>query len=32
MYVDPFVLGVGVTISVETILLVVVAIYMAYKR
>lgn len=32
MYVNPFWLGVGVTVGIEAILLVAVAIYMGYKR
>lgn len=32
MYVNPFGLGVATTIGVEAILLVVLAIYMGYKR
>lgn len=32
MYVNPFLAGVGVTIAVEAILLIVVAVYTAYKK
>lgn len=32
MYVNPFLLGVGVTIGVEAILLILVAIYMAVNK